>query len=108
MADTQLLDELYEMIKDRRKADPDKSYVAKLFKRGRHKIAQKLGEEAVETVIEAIADNKKETISESADLIFHLLVLWAEMGIKPERVMEELEKRKGKSGLDEKKARKEG
>ena len=100
------IDELFEIIKRRKSANPEKSYAAKLFSKGRHKIAQKLGEEAVETVIEAVADNKKKTIEESADLLFHLLVLWADMDIKPEKVYKELEKRNGKSGIEEKKSRK--
>ena len=106
MSDMQVLEELFEIIKERQGGDPEKSYAAKLFKKGRFKIAQKLGEEAVETVIEAVADNKKEAIQESADLLFHLLVLWADMGIKPAKVMKELEKRKGKSGIEEKNSRK--
>ncbi len=107
MADFKALGDLYEIIKDRRdNGDPETSYTAKLFSKGRKKIAQKLGEEAVETVIEAIADNKKEAISESSDLLYHLLVLWVDMDIKPEKVIKELEKRTGVSGLDEKKARK--
>lgn len=104
MQDT--LEKLYEVIQQRSKADPDKSYVAKLFKKGRKKIAQKIGEEAAELIIEAIDDKKKLTISESADLLFHILVLWAEMGISPEKVMEELQSREGVSGIDEKKNRK--
>ena len=106
MKDYAILEELFELIKSRKGADPEKSYVAKMFGKGRLKIAQKLGEESVETVIEAVADNKKLAIDESADLLFHLLILWADMGIKPEKVMKELEKRKGKSGIEEKKSRK--
>ena len=106
MSDMKVLEELFEIIKERRGADPEKSYAATLFKKGRLKIAQKLGEEAVETVIEAVANNKKETVQESADLLFHLLVLWADMDIKPSKVMKELEKRKGKSGIEEKNSRK--
>ncbi len=106
MADFQILQELFDVIKERKNADPETSYVAKLFKRGRGKIAQKLGEEAVELVIEAVADDKKAAVSESADLLFHLLILWADMGIKPEKVLKELEKRQGKSGIEEKKSRK--
>lgn len=105
MSEFKILDELFKVINSRKNADPETSYVAKLFSRGRGKIAQKLGEEAVETVIEAVSDNKKETICESADLLFHLLVLWSDMGIKPEKVMQELEKRVGTSGIEEKKAR---
>ena len=106
MADFEVLEELFEVIKERQDADPEKSYAAKLFERGRPKIAQKFGEEAVELVIEAIADNKKDAVAESADVLFHMLMLWADMGIKPEKVMKELEKRKGKSGIEEKKNRK--
>ena len=93
------------MVLSRKKADPEKSYAAKLFHRGRGKICQKLGEEAVETVVAALSESKKATVSESADLLFHLTMLWAEMGIKPGDVMAELEGRMGVSGLDEKAAR---
>ena len=107
MSEFKTLDELFDTIKSKRTANPEKSYCAKMFKKGRKKIAQKVGEEAVETVIEAAGNNKKEAIEESADLLFHLLLLWVEMGIKPERVMAELEKRKDISGIEEKKKRKE-
>lgn len=107
MSEFEVLGELYEIIQSRKTADPDKSYCAKLFKKGRHKIAQKLGEEAVETIVEAVTNNKQKTIEESSDLLFHLLVLWADMGIMPEKVMQELAKRKGTSGIDEKNSRKE-
>ncbi len=107
MSEFKTLDELFDTIKSKRTANPEKSYCAKMFKKGRNKIAQKIGEEAVEVVIEATGHNKKETIEESADLIFHLLLLWVEMGIKPEKVMTELEKRKDISGITEKLKRKE-
>src|SRR6202012_3174130 len=74
MADAETLDRLYKAILDRRGADPETSYTAKLFHRGRAKIAQKLGEEAVETVIEAVAGDKEKLAEESADLLYHLLV----------------------------------
>lgn len=107
MSKFKILDTIFTTIQERQNSgDVESSYTAKLFARGRGKIAQKLGEEAVETVIEAIADNKKGTISESADLLFHLLILWADMGIEPQRVMEELQNRKGISGIEEKKGRK--
>jgi len=106
MSQFQILDSIFAIIKERQNSgDAESSYTAKLFARGRGKIAQKLGEEAVETVIDAVQDNKKGTISESADLLFHLLVLWADMGIDPARVMEELQNRKGISGIEEKKGR---
>jgi phosphoribosyl-ATP pyrophosphohydrolase len=101
-----LLDQLFETLKSRRGADPEKSYTAKLFSRGRPKIAQKLGEEAVETVIAALAETPDKLVGESADLLYHLLVLWAECGIEPYQVWAELERRLGVSGVDEKKSRK--
>jgi len=100
------LNELRELIDDRKDKNPDTSYVAKLFNKGTKKLAEKVGEEAVETVIAAVAQDKKHLISESADLIFHLNVLWADRGVSPDEVMEELQKRMGISGLDEKAARK--
>ncbi len=106
MSKFQILDEIFATIKIRQAdGDIESSYTSKLFSKGRAKIAQKLGEEAVETVIEAVIDNKKGTISESADLLFHMLVLWADMGIDPEKVMAELKGRKGISGIEEKKGR---
>jgi phosphoribosyl-ATP pyrophosphohydrolase len=84
---------LYDFIVERRRAAPQDSYVAKLFLKGRCKIAQKVGEEAVETVIEAVADRKGKAIEESADLLFHLLVLWADMGVAPKDVVAELRRR---------------
>lgn len=101
-----VLDELYDVIAERRNADPESSYTAKLFAKGETKIAQKLGEEAVETVIAALKQDRAALASESADLLYHLLVLWAEKGIAPEEVWDKLEKRKGTSGLAEKAARK--
>jgi len=99
------LDDLFKTIASRKGSDPDKSYTAKLFAKGRAKIAQKTGEEAVEVVIAALAEGKSELIGESADLLYHLLVLWAECGIEPGEVYGELAKRQGMSGLDEKKSR---
>jgi len=101
-----VLDQLFDTIKDRRGTDPEKSYTAKLLARGRGKIAQKLGEEAVETVVAALAETPDRVISESADMLYHLLVLWAECDIEPYQVWTELEGRIGTSGLDEKKSRK--
>jgi phosphoribosyl-ATP pyrophosphohydrolase len=98
----EILQKLYDVVLERRKADPDESYVAKRFKQGKAKIAQKFGEEAVETVIAAMQEDKKEVISESADMIFHWLLLLANAGVRPEQVMQELEERTGISGLDEK------
>ena len=98
-----ILERLYKTIVDRKGGDPEKSHVAKLSSRGTGKIAQKVGEEAVETAIAAVEKNRAETILESADLLFHLMILWADAGIKPAEVLEELEKREGVSGFDLKK-----
>ena len=103
MADT--LDALEQTIRERRLGDPDSSYVARLTAKGRAKIAQKLGEEAVETVIAAIADDKDGIASEAADLMFHLLVLLADAGLSLDDVRAELARREGVSGLDEKASR---
>jgi phosphoribosyl-ATP pyrophosphohydrolase len=99
------LQTLEQTIAERRKADPSASYVAKLTARGRGKIAQKVGEEAVEAVIAAMADNRAELVGESADLLFHLLVLLADCGIPFDDVLDELDRREGLSGLAEKAAR---
>ena len=103
MAD--LLDTLEQTIRDRRLGDPATSYVAKLTARGRAKIAQKLGEEATEAVIAAIQDDRDEVVKESADLLFHLLVLLADMGLSLDDVRAELARREGVSGIAEKAAR---
>lgn len=99
------LDRLWQVIQSRRGADPQSSYTARLFARGRTKIAQKLGEEAVEAVIEGVRDNPSALVGESADLLYHLLVLWAAAGISPADVAAELKRREGTTGLDEKRAR---
>ena len=89
----------------RRGADPQTSYTAKLFARGRGKIAQKLGEEAVEAVIEAVRGDRATLVGESADLLYHLLVLWADAGVTPADIAAELTRREGASGLAEKRGR---
>jgi phosphoribosyl-ATP pyrophosphohydrolase len=103
--DSKILDDLYKVIASRKGTDPDKSYTAKLFARGRGKIAQKFGEEAVETVVAALSEGKDELVGESADTLYHLLVLWADCGIEPGKVWAELARRTGTSGIDEKKSR---
>jgi len=100
-----VLDRLWQVIQSRRNADPQSSYTARLFARGRAKIAQKLGEEAVEAVIEGVGENSAALIAESADLIYHLLVLWAAAGVSPEDVAAELVRREGISGIEEKRSR---
>jgi phosphoribosyl-ATP pyrophosphohydrolase len=108
MAEEQLgqaLDRLWQVIQSRRGSDPQTSYTARLFSRGRAKIAQKLGEEAIEAVIEGVGNNPAALAGESADLLYHLLVLWAAVGISPADVASELTRREGTSGIAEKRAR---
>lgn len=99
------LDRLEATIRARRDADPASSYVAGLFARGRPRIAQKLGEEAVETVIAALGDDPARIVPEAADLLFHLCVLLADAGLGLDDVRAELERREGVSGHDEKAGR---
>ena len=99
------LDTLEATIHTRRAGNPDASYVARLTAKGRAKIAQKLGEEAVETVIAAIQGDKAGLIGEAADLVFHLLVLLADAGLTLDDVRMELARREGVSGIAEKAAR---
>ena len=100
-----VLERLFETIKSRQGDSPDKSYTAKLFSKGRGKIACKLVEEATETIVAALYEGDDKVISESADLLFHLLVLWVDAGVEPTHVWEELTRREGTSGIDEKEAR---
>lgn len=100
------LEKLEATIRERRGADPAASYVAKLFARGRPKIAQKLGEEAVETVIAALSGDREAVVGEAADLLFHLTVLLADLEIPVADVLAELDRREGISGIAEKASRK--
>ena len=106
MADT--LKRLEAIIAAHRTADPAQSYVASLTAKGRAKIAQKVGEEAVETVIAAMSNDKAGLTKEAADLIFHLGILLADAGLSFDDVFAELDAREGISGLTEKAARKDG
>lgn len=96
---------LEQTIRQRRSADPTTSYVAKLAARGRAKIAQKVGEEAVETVIAAMTGDREGAIGESADLLFHLMILLADLDISFDAVLDELDRREGMSGIAEKASR---
>ncbi len=96
------LTRLEQVIAERKAASPDASYVAKLNAGGIEKIAQKLGEEAVETVIAALSGSREEVVGEAADLIFHLLVLLQARRIKLDEVLAELDRREGTSGIEEK------
>ena len=98
-------DALEATIRERLSADPDTSYVARLAAKGRAKIAQKVGEEAVETVIAAVSGDAKALTSEAADLMFHLTVLLAHSRVSLDDVRAELARREGVSGIDEKAAR---
>lgn len=100
-----ILKELFETIQSRKGADPESSYTASLFKKGVEKIAQKIGEEAMETAIEAIKGDRDKLKEESADLLFHLMVLWAHQGLTPDDILDVLQKRSGISGIDEKNSR---
>lgn len=100
-----VLERLFLVIEGRKGGDPASSYTAKLLAEGRPRIAKKLGEEATETVIAATAGTPAEVVRESADLLYHLLVLWAATGVSPAQVWTELARREGTSGLAEKAAR---
>jgi phosphoribosyl-ATP pyrophosphohydrolase len=104
-SDGRTLDGLFAVIRSRRNADPARSHTARLFMRGPAKIAQKFGEEAVEAVIEGTRGDKKLLVLESADVLYHLLVLWASRGVKPAQIWKELKRREVRSGISEKAAR---
>jgi phosphoribosyl-ATP pyrophosphohydrolase len=103
--DLEVLDRLFRAIEDRRGGDPETSRTARLFSQGSKKIAQKLGEEAVEAALEGVLGNRDKLIAESADVLYHLLVLWVQCGVKPEDVWAELKRREGISGIAEKQSR---
>lgn len=105
MGDT--LERLEAVIAARREASADSSYVASLFAKGRDKIAQKVGEEATETVIAALTGDHAKLTAEAADLLFHLMVLLAEAGVGIDEVFAELDRREGVSGITEKAGRKD-
>lgn len=105
MSSPDTLIRLEATIAQRRSADPDSSYVARLSAKGTGKIAQKVGEEATETVIAALTEGPQSLVGEAADLIFHLMVLLADKGVPLADVMAELDRREGVSGLDEKASR---
>lgn len=96
-----VLDRLWEIIERRRTADPVVSHSARLLGRGTAQVAKKFGEEAVECLIEILAGNRTAAIAESADVLYHLLVMWVEAGIRPDEVWHELGKREGVSNLAE-------
>lgn len=103
--DSAVLERLYGVIASRHGGDPEQSYTAKLFSQGPRKIAQKFGEEAMEAVIAAASGKREEIVAESADVLYHLLVMWAHAGIAPGEVWAELARREGVSGNAEKASR---
>ena len=102
------LDKLFATIASRKGADPSQSYTAKLLAGGVEKCAKKFGEEATEAVIAAIQKDKTELAKESADVLYHLAVLWAASGLTPDDVYAVLKSREGQSGLEEKASRPKG
>jgi phosphoribosyl-ATP pyrophosphohydrolase len=100
-----VLDRLWSVVMNRRDADPTISHSARLLSRGTAKAAQKFGEEAVECLIEAVRGDRDAVIAESADVLYHLIVLWVSAGVAPEEVWAELMRREGVSGIAEKASR---
>jgi phosphoribosyl-ATP pyrophosphohydrolase len=103
--DARVLEHLFKVIESRKSASPDASYTAKLLAGGALAIGAKITEEAGETVLAALGEGNESLAAESADLIYHLLVLWAEAGLNPEQVWAVLVRRAGTSGIAEKAAR---
>lgn len=96
------LDRLFDAVNDLKKADPARSRTARLMRSGRSKIAKKLGEEAVEVVIDAMQGDREAVVRESADLLYNLVVLWASTGVKPQDVWAEMRRREEMFGIAEK------
>lgn len=105
LASNDILSRLAQTLEERKQADPASSYVAGLYAKGLDAILKKIGEEATETVLAAKEGVPEKIIHETADLWFHTLVLLAHQGLRPEQVLEELARRFGVSGVDEKAAR---
>ena len=101
----EILDRLFDVIDGKRQADPEKSYTAQLLAGAPEEPARKLCEEATETLIEALRSDSEALAQESADLLYHLLVVWVAAGLQPSQIWSVLAKRQGLSGLSEKKNR---
>jgi len=101
-----ILDRIAASIEERKKADPQKSYVASLFAKGDDAMLKKIGEEATETVLAAKSGDKLQLVNETTDLWFHCMIVLARHGLGPRDVLAEMQRREGISGLDEKAARK--
>ena len=100
-----IIQRLTEVLKERKQADPESSYVSSLYAKGLDKILKKVGEESAETIIAAKGGNKDEIIYETADLWFHTLVMLIDQDIDPQKVLNELDRRFGLSGIEEKASR---
>jgi phosphoribosyl-ATP pyrophosphohydrolase len=104
-ATPEIIDRLWATVVSRRSADPALSHSARLLSRGTAKVAQKFGEEAVECLIEAVSKNPAALVAESADVLYHLIVMWVAAGVEPGEVWAELHRREGISGVAEKDSR---
>ncbi len=102
-----VLERLAELLEQRKTADPQTSYVAKLYSKGMDAVLKKVGEEAAETILAAKDGDPQKVIYETADLWFHCMVMLAQAGLKPQDVLDELARREGLSGIAEKASRKE-
>ncbi len=96
------IDRLYDAVVDLKKGDPARSRTTRLIRSGRSKVAKKLGEEAVEVVIDAMQGDREAVVRESADLLYNLVVLWVTTGIKPQDVWTEMKRRERLLGIAEK------
>lgn len=103
-----ILEQLSEVLEARKRKDPDSSYVASLYAAGEDKILEKIGEEAIETILASKSGTQADIVHETADLWFHTLVMLSYHGLTPESVLDELARRFGISGHDEKASRSEG
>ena len=100
-----ILNRIADMLESRKSADADSSYVAKLYAKGMDSILKKIGEDATETILAAKGGKREEIIYETADLWFHTLVMLAKVGVEPQEILDELARREGLSGIDEKASR---
>ncbi|PPR34853.1 MAG: Phosphoribosyl-ATP pyrophosphatase [Alphaproteobacteria bacterium MarineAlpha6_Bin4] len=99
----EIIDTLFKLIEERKKSKSKGSYTSFLFNKGMNKIAQKVSEETAETIIEAVQGKKKLAVQESCDLLYHLIVMWAKLGVKPDEIWNELDKRMKKPKIKRKK-----
>ena len=102
---SEVIERLYQVILSRKGGDPSTSYTASLFDKGLSEIARKVGEESVETMVAALGQDREALVSESADMLYHLLVLWAAKDVTPDDVFGALAAREGVSGIEEKASR---